>query len=155
YAADQGPRRTGVPRAVVRSDGGVFLVSVLWLPALLTFVGLVLLTAGRLDVRTTGPVIGPAEAGAVAGRPERFGAPGVRRPRPSALGRRGIGAGRHARALRAPQRRSRDRGDRRRRPRRPECGIASPAGVAAAWSRCSARQGGRARSRHRGFSRST
>src|SRR5262249_41611897 len=65
-AADQGPRRTGVPRAVVRSDGGFVLVSVLWLLALLTLVVLVLLTAVRLDVRTTGQVIGHAEAETLA-----------------------------------------------------------------------------------------
>jgi len=55
-----------MPRAIVRSDDGFVLVSVLWLLALLTLVVLVLLTAVRLDVRTTGQVIGHAEAETLA-----------------------------------------------------------------------------------------
>jgi len=50
----------------MRADGGFVLVSVLWLLALLTLVTLVLLTAVRLDVRTTGQLSRHAEAEALA-----------------------------------------------------------------------------------------
>jgi general secretion pathway protein K len=50
----------------MRADDGFVLVSVLWLLALLTLVTLVLLTAVRLDVRTTGQLVGHAEAEALA-----------------------------------------------------------------------------------------
>jgi general secretion pathway protein K len=60
------PRNARIPDIIERADAGFVLVSVLWLLALLTLVMLVLLTAVRLDVRTTGQVIGHAEAEVLA-----------------------------------------------------------------------------------------
>ncbi len=65
-AERRGARKTRVARAAVRPEGGFVLVSVLWLLALLTLVTMVLLTAVRLDVRTTGQLTQHAEAEALA-----------------------------------------------------------------------------------------